>query len=49
VTVVDDRKATEKPTLKMKWIVVIEDGKRELRTMWVATSATESAVYGAAA
>jgi len=49
VTVVEDQRAMEKPTLKMKWIVVTEAGKRQLRMVWVATPAAETAVYRAAA
>ena len=49
VTVVEDQRAMEKPTLKMKWIVVTEHGKRQLRMVWTVVCATHAAAHSAAA
>jgi hypothetical protein len=43
-TLVEDQRKAEKPALKMKWIVVTEHGKRQLRMLW-----TVCATHAAAA
>jgi len=48
-TVVEDQRKAEKPTVKMKWIVVTEHGKRQLRVVWTFVCATPAAAYSAAA
>jgi hypothetical protein len=48
-TVVEDQRKAEKPTVKMKWIVVTEHGKRQLRMVWRVVCATHGAAHSAAA
>ena len=48
-TLVEDQRKAEKPALKMKWIVVTEKGKRQLRMLWTFVCATPPAAYSAAA
>jgi hypothetical protein len=48
-TVVEDQRKAEKPTVKMKWIVVTEHGKRQLRMVWRVVCATHGVAHNAAA
>ena len=48
-TVVEYPTKTEKPPLKMKWVVVTEHGKPQLRMLWTVACATGAGAHTAAA